>query len=184
MVLAIVSIIAGLLATAVLRSRDRAHLFACQSNLRQLYVAVSMYGQDYPAGALPQVQYGVGDPLAKWVRAMLPYYAGKEILTCPLWDSRSTGITMSYVLNDSFAHGASLHDAVDPSTTILLAERRPGYTHLDYHWQPGGLALQDSIDTGRHSGVSNYLFVDGHVEAMPFDYTLQPINMHNPGHYR
>lgn len=185
-VAAIISILSGVAVTVLARSRDRAQLAVCQSNMRQLGFALSMYAQDH-GGLLPQVHYGEGDLIAKWSAAITPYCQLRDI-QCPLWDRRATGLWLSYVLNSAFSHGESLLEVPDPSATILAAERRPGYTHLDYHWQAGphpgpgvdALALEDSIDVARHAGMSNYLFVDGHTETMPLDYTIQPINLHDP----
>jgi len=181
LVVAIICLLAGLALTVGVRSRERAEMTACAFNLRQLGMALSLYAYDHD-GYLPQVSYGAGDPQAKWLAATLPYYGGaREIEQCPAWDARAYG-RLSYVINASFSHGTALGSVPEPATTIIMAERRAGYTHLDYHWNEGWLALEDSIDGTRHGAVSNYLFADGHTEAMPFNLTLQPINMHDPQH--
>jgi len=180
-VLAIISILAGLVTTALVRARDDARRAACQTAMRQLSTGLTMYAQDY-GGMLPQVNYGRGDPMQKWLAALRPYfYRGWELDQCPLWYSAGSSGPFSYVINASYSHGSPMLTAINPTMTILLAERKPGYTHVDYHWAQGTLAMEDSIDSTRHNGMSNYLFVDGHVKALPFEYTLQPVNLHDPG---
>lgn len=70
-------------------------------------------------------------------------------------------------------------DVPNPSHTILLAEIRPGFylDHFMCHQWSSLRAAQNAVAYDRNeNGTSNYLFVDGHVEALPIEATFNPTN--------
>jgi prepilin-type N-terminal cleavage/methylation domain-containing protein/prepilin-type processing-associated H-X9-DG protein len=90
-VVAIIAILAGMIMPALARGRDKARAAACQSNLRQLAMAASMYDTDYgsyPIGwPRPEWLTGAFPPI--WYSQLQPYVgrsakeAGKGIFICP-----------------------------------------------------------------------------------------------------
>lgn len=103
----------------------------------------------------------------------------------------------SYLVNGYFVFGLGESGVDKPSTTIYFAERRsqpsgdiPPYCDYLYRpwWNPSNsLAPEDdmsatagAIATRRHLDLSNYVFADGHIKAMPFSQTYSPpaINLH------
>lgn len=69
--------------------------------------------------------------------------------------------------------------------TILVAEVNPdSYAdHIMTNYWAGIRDAENEVDQKRHAGVSNYLFVDGHVEPLELRATYDPdakINLWNP----
>lgn len=55
--------------------------------------------------------------------------------------------------------------------------------HIMCHLWKGESAALNALDYKRHGGVSHYLFLDGHVEALPVGNVFAPsknINLFNP----
>ncbi len=88
-VIAIISVLAGLLFPVFARSREKARLSTCTSNLRQIGQAIVMYTTDYDdsfpfAGTVLDPSEGVVDaPPLKVVLA--PYVKNDQIWYCPSW---------------------------------------------------------------------------------------------------
>lgn len=116
-----------------------------------------------------------------------------------------------YVINGFFAHGSSLTGFSNPAAQIFTSERHRNVAFFDYHpwastptndWERGmldgsgfvltdpetGAIAADATNIGRHTGGSNYAFLDGHAKWFKFVNTLdktKPVNditnwgMHN-----
>jgi prepilin-type N-terminal cleavage/methylation domain-containing protein len=81
-VIAIIAILMAVLMPALQRVREQAGKTACQSNLKQMGLVVSMYTDDFDGKF--HVESG-GDPHNSWVYVMRPYYSHEpEIRNCPL----------------------------------------------------------------------------------------------------
>jgi prepilin-type N-terminal cleavage/methylation domain-containing protein/prepilin-type processing-associated H-X9-DG protein len=80
-VIAIIAILAAILFPVFARAREQARRSACLSNLKQLSLAVLMYGQDYdevlPVGATQ------GNSLLNIVQAFMPYVKNRPVFYCP-----------------------------------------------------------------------------------------------------
>ncbi len=144
-VIAIIAILAGLLVPALGRSRDKARAAVCQSNLRQLGMAATMYDGDHGV-------YPIGWPLAEWLNAptppiwyrqLQPYVgrktsvAGQGIFICPgsiqRKDQRTGAAStaggfwgyLAYAQNTFINNGqrtVGSKDILDPVDTVLYGD--------------------------------------------------------------
>ena len=100
-VIAIIAILAAILFPVFARAREKARTAACQSNLKQLSLAVLMYAQDsdgmapygyeysyvgaFPAGRTPAGPW-------TWREFIQPYVMNTQLLVCPSGRSGQAGI--------------------------------------------------------------------------------------------
>ncbi len=117
-VLAILTVLAAITWPVIERSKERARISSCQSNLRQIGTAALMYAQDYDERLGPSIHGEYSDPgVAAWADDLLPYTASYALFECPsepakigandrgiLWrqgmTNRPDGRKYSYGLND------------------------------------------------------------------------------------
>jgi prepilin-type processing-associated H-X9-DG protein len=126
----------------------------CPENLKSLYIAFSMYTQDWDA--LP--------PSAGWMdnQDLVSKVQKNEWLHCPAVSNRRDE-KFGYAYNASLAerklNGKPLNEMADAAKTPLLYDS----TLL-------AKGAQDAFATlpkpGRHGGRNNILYCDGHVEAV------------------
>src|ERR1041384_980960 len=84
-VMAIIMILASMMLPALAKAKERAHTISCVNNLKQLGLAMQMYGDDNN-DKLPLangvISWTNNSP-EPWTRPLLTYYATTNILTCP-----------------------------------------------------------------------------------------------------
>jgi len=193
-VIAIIAILAALFLPAVTRSKEKARRAACQSNVRQLQIALQMYAGDHQ-DQLPPRDYEGG---AVWIDRLKPYYTDPNVLRCPT-DRRD--VAQSYLMNgfiDFFLVGSfsgnwdeffgsyktggfpglELSAIPEPADTITFGEKRAdsdGDAYMDI-WPPqyGSDHLLE-VDHGKHrsgsgerTGGSNYGLADGSVRFLKY----------------
>lgn len=202
-VIAIISLLAGMLLPALSGAKARAKRASCLSQIRQLQLGVQMYADDHE-GLLPPRDYQAG---AVWTDRLESYYGSRAILICPI-DRMETN--SSYLLNgfvDYFAmetfrgdwdaffgnyktggfSGMKISAIPQPSETILLGERKPdakGDAYMDI-WPPEyGSDHLTEVDHGKHrvggngrAGGSNYGFADGSARFLKFGEAFSPLNL-------
>ena len=192
-VIAIIGVLAGLLLPAVAAARGKAHAVACASNMRQIGLAVRMYADDH-GEAFPRSQHSAfAHGQQPWGLAIAPWLGSRttagtnslpEVYQCP--GNPRTG-PWSYGLNVYFELDASAGDdyagapktwgrvcsVPRPADTILLAEVPGGVDHVMPHFWTSPADCTD-VDSTRHGGRANYLFVDGHVESLRLESTYDP----------
>jgi len=177
---------------------------ACQSNMKQLGLALTQYMQDNDAEALPASVSPTGQ---SWREAIYPYVKSTGVYQCPD-DRRSGGSYSPTNLPKSYGavslgpgpdgkdRGAFagptqkptklLWDFINPSQTIMVTEMR-GWGGADWNMvSPAFLPT-----TGRRlyahfpkhwfferpPGRVNVLFMDNHVKALAPEDTLTPTNL-------
>lgn len=123
-VIAIIAILAAILFPVFAKVREKARQTSCNSNLRQLGLAILQYNQDYderfPSGTQPSAQ--------GWAAQLYPYVKSTGLYKCPD-DSTPQGVNpsgaatypLSYGYNGS-ASGATLASYNDVTKSVLLFE--------------------------------------------------------------
>ncbi|MBC7288436.1 MAG: prepilin-type N-terminal cleavage/methylation domain-containing protein [Armatimonadetes bacterium] len=83
-VITIIAILAAILFPVFARTRERARSTSCQSNLRQLGTAFSIYRSDYD-GRMPfMVYYNASNGLYyRWIHVLYPDVNNRQIFECP-----------------------------------------------------------------------------------------------------
>ena len=182
-VIAIIAILAAILFPVFARAREKARTASCQSNLKQLGLAMLMYAQDYdglfPHNLWPNIS-------TYWWQSTYPYIKNEQIYVCPS-DTRTFGSgwanAITYGYNNAFWDSGPINesDIVQPAKCCILADchnkaepdgvsgysegasRRmfypAGATTFSSYWHP---------NTGNfgavHNDGGNYAFCDGHVK--------------------
>ena len=123
-VIAIIAIIAAILFPVFAKVRENARRASCQSNLKQLSLALIQYTQDneehYPQGNYvdPWGFQGRG-----WAGEVYPYIKSTAVFRCP--DDPTALPAVSYCFNsnlDGHQVGGALVTSIAPSSTVLLSE--------------------------------------------------------------
>ena len=191
-VIAIIAILAAMLLPALQQARARARTTQCINHVRQIGQGESMYINDYNDFFHPKLVYDTAGTLQYWYRwattngkwwrhpvleyMFLPAVSGrpasvyrKTILQCP--ENRVTAQSgQSYMWSDSASHRKSLNNTPSqpfkytkvkrPAWKMLMVESKDAY---------GTGFNNDIIQTSlfAHSGKTNILFADLHVQSKP-----------------
>lgn len=189
-VLAVVSLLAGVLGISAQRARAAALRAQCLSHQRQIGQALLLYAHDH-GGYFPPTTHTTGSRRRdqSWIYELAPYLGNLEdIRICPADPpARQARIrrlnATSYALNDLVCDHPDHNHLLKiprPSRTILLftlSENRPPSATNDHihgaEWTSWTRALND-IEPDRHRigaraldrlrGSANYLYADGRVE--------------------
>lgn len=81
-VIAIIAILAAILFPVFAQAREKARQTSCLSNMKQLGLALTMYGTDYD-GTLMQTTYEVPNLKVHWSYVLQPYVKNLGIFVCP-----------------------------------------------------------------------------------------------------
>jgi prepilin-type N-terminal cleavage/methylation domain-containing protein/prepilin-type processing-associated H-X9-DG protein len=193
-VIAIIAILAAILFPVFAKAREKARTSSCQSNLKQLGLAMSQYVQDYDE-RFPGSWQGTGYNAAQgytWRIMVLSYLKNQQVFTCPSRDQDNTwnpsggpytagewGGTSSYGGNRIHWDPGSPTDALNntslaaftaTSETVLLAERDGATDQFPYQSNNHNFARTALTGGTRHLDGSNYLYADGHVKWLKPDF--------------
>ena len=188
-VVAIIAILAAILFPVFLKARARAYRATCQSNLKQLGLAVTLYAQDSDEKLMPGHLLAASNPdgggnYGGWAGPIYPFLRAPTVFLCPT-DPRTPlttgGVTsnpLTYFANINLSAGAApaglpLSALTAPSATVMLAEATGG--GLSASTAP----LTDPAESfsifanqfvsvtapgaNRHEGGRDFLLADGHV---------------------
>ena len=191
-VIAIIAILAAILFPVFARARENARRASCQSNLKQLGIAMTMYTQDYDE---KMVIHGAGAVDQWWPYRLWPYMKSHQIAFCPSAEKeylKIIGLGTADTSDDSYFGGygivyefanpgipstpkppLSLSQFEFPAQSMLLFDIGHGGSPDRYYegggfWNYGSSSTtppyhRDRIAT-RHFEGSNLLFADGHVK--------------------
>jgi prepilin-type N-terminal cleavage/methylation domain-containing protein/prepilin-type processing-associated H-X9-DG protein len=188
-VIAIIGTLVALLLPAVQSARSSARSASCKNNLRQVGIALHQYCQTH-AGEFPEWYHSGAEHT--WIYTLAPFFENVDQLRIcpedPKWRERLDARASSYVINDYLA-APEVPDAVrninklaaTSRTLVVLegADKRgpdPEYDHahtsqwfsqLNQDWGLVESAVLEDIQPDRHFENSHYLYVDGHVVAIP-----------------
>jgi prepilin-type N-terminal cleavage/methylation domain-containing protein/prepilin-type processing-associated H-X9-DG protein len=176
-VTAIIAILAGLLMPAVASAREGGRGAACESHLQQVGMATLMYAMDWE-GRLPahwRVEQGyIGIDV---FRLLLPYLRDYRILVCPSLPGDWRNVR-GYGYNHVYLNYRLLDSVADPAGTIMFCDnsRKPG-SNPPAHCFPPGYPGADNGPEPRHNGMTNFVFLDGHVKRLAPAQTVSPVNL-------
>ena len=174
-VIAIISILASMLLPTLGRAKEKGNTIACTSNLRQLGLAMQMYGDDneerLPSAHLPIVPFNSPSPVA-WVVPLRDYYKNTNILRCRSMSQkyRQSGINYfmgsraQYVENGGYSP-VILRNIYVPSFYILSGDCNANVDPNDADLDDCTIdVLFDPQNTPSpvHNGRLNILFADWH----------------------
>jgi len=195
-VIAIITILAGILFPVFAEAREKARQSACLSNERQIGVAIQLYCQDFdeslPSGCAWQNGRG-------WAGQAFPYVKSVGLVRCPDDatgpDKGDPGLLISYALNCNTA-GKPLAAFDSPAQTVLLFEVNDSFADIrrmesasptgrglptdncpecgkpfgaDYYATGNLGSVAQPLSTTRrpyHDPMSNYVAADGHVKSL------------------
>ena len=153
----------------------------CQSNLKQLGLAMIQYAQDngerFPPLAIHAVAsstdsfskqpYGWADAIQIYARNLDVLQCPSEKVTVPSEDATQSGYT-DYWFNTNL-NALPCREIQDTAWTFLLGEGNDGRDGADARYNRNVLPqrwLDDANSPAqRHLGTGSYLFADGHVKA-------------------
>lgn len=183
-VIAIIAILAAILFPVFARAREKARQASCQSNMKQIGLALTMYRNDYDetnfryylnntGGFTPVGASGPADCYVCAADVFQPYVKNIQIFRCP---SGASGAGL-FDAHSSYAMNCSINAAKDasigaPANTIAYVEAGCHYINPVGCWgvnQPDGYRLQGS----RHNGGSNVTYYDGHSKWQKESWLLQ-----------
>ena len=140
-VIAIIGILAALLLPTLQKARERARQTRCMVNLKQIYVAMQEYGNDYDGYIVPYCQYGAGN--LSWADLLKPYTkGGPGVHASYRQKSDGTWVFFEYMLffcptRHSMGHRYSMngyYTTYSANNNIMGDPRKPEYNP----WAPPG----------------------------------------------
>jgi prepilin-type N-terminal cleavage/methylation domain-containing protein/prepilin-type processing-associated H-X9-DG protein len=185
-VIAVLAVLSALLFPVFAQVREVARKATCLSHQRQLGAAVALYTQDYDE-RFPQTHptasssdFSTAEMIleAPWRTLMEPYIRSAGLYHCPSDWGAPKWHPSSYGPNGLTVYGAGLAQVAQPARTVYLAELEEGSLLDDFSPWYGEQALRKELATCRHRDGAVYLFVDGHVQWLPFERTWTPENLY------
>lgn len=208
-VIAIIAILAAIILPVFAQAEDKSMCTVCQSNMKEISLALSMYLQDYD-GAFPAQPYddkingggGVAnwkDPDANpnWARSLEPYIKDTHIPECPC--SKKASIcrancemevdSISYPLSifgngEIFKDGISESDISDSSDTVVFqcAGQTWNSCFLAPYWNKYVKKWTSFVDTDwcEHKDGTNIIFADCHVKWRSYESLVSDLSIFDP----
>ncbi len=137
-VIAIIALLAAILFPVFARARENARRASCQSNLKEIGVALLQYTQDYDEG-FPGVWFGSptgwdsqsnAGTYYKWMDAAYPYIKSEQVFNCPSdarngkYKFRTADAYGSYTYSNAYFTGGDNYTgpASDYANNLLLSQ--------------------------------------------------------------
>jgi len=189
-VIAVIAILAAILFPVFAQAREKARQATCQSNLKQIGNAVTMYTQDYDETMPNSGSSGNSGDVTGILQPYTKQQFGQGIWKCPShgtltaqsgWTS-SYGYNWQYLLaaGPDYPHsdyngfsnpGVPLSFLSRPTETICFMDDTAPQGNVNlwsYVVRPNDTVNNDGMGRPhfRHQGMADVLFCDGHVKAM------------------
>lgn len=177
-VIAIIGILAAMLLPVLSAAKKRAKAIQCVNDVRQIGIAFNLYAQEHDDHLMQRyygfnangVEIGYDELLVPYITRNNTLTNDARIFVCPSQLQSDYPYQPGYGMNwyyDNIKVGAILNQ----SETILVAETL-GPNDTGSH-----RADRDSVDPGeldseRHTGQANYLFLDNHVTVLKWTDTV------------
>jgi prepilin-type N-terminal cleavage/methylation domain-containing protein/prepilin-type processing-associated H-X9-DG protein len=164
-VIAIIAILAAILFPVFARARENARRSSCQSNLRQLGLALMQYTQDYderyPSASTtsPQVPpggwwSGATSQLWFWPQITHPYHRSIDAFKCPSGSAEVASPLMGH-------YGANRHILVPDTTTVVSQAALKSPSTLYLCFDSGSYMLRANSTSSVVSARGTYWYLPG-----------------------
>ncbi|MHB9124593.1 MAG: DUF1559 family PulG-like putative transporter [Armatimonadota bacterium] len=177
-VIAIIAILAAILFPVFAKARDKARQASCESNMKQIGLAIMMYVQDYDE-TFPLIDVPTAIAKEDFFAYLLdPYIKNRNIYACPsksgTMPRNDMGVNgyASYSLfgdnwpDDYSFPAASLASVNSPASVIMVIEEcvdRGSWGDMACRFATPAVGSY-VFYPGNHSGGLNIAFADGHVK--------------------
>jgi prepilin-type N-terminal cleavage/methylation domain-containing protein/prepilin-type processing-associated H-X9-DG protein len=187
-VIAIIAILAAIIFPVFSMVREKARQASCQSNLRQIAMAVKMYTVDYDEKFPIQDTFGVSWPTgipswidpsidSNWARSIFPYIKSYKVLVCLSSKLIEDPYPVSYFGNGMIFETHISEAAVEsPSNTVIFQcygkAERVLYDFPTKYRSPNQWFYEGENDWHQffmHADGTNFAFVDGHVKWLSYN---------------
>ena len=190
-VIAIIGVLVALLLPAVQSARASARSASCKNNMRQIGLAIHQFS-DTHGGDFPEWWHADKKGARSWIYTLAPHLEDVDaIRICPedaLADERLRAQATSYLINEYLAKAGvveatrNLRQIAATSRTMAMfeiADRLSAipdneHAHASIWFAPlyvqrGEVLsqIESELQIDRHLQTAHYLFLDGHVEAIP-----------------
>ncbi|RYG55240.1 DUF1559 domain-containing protein, partial [bacterium] len=153
LVLVILSVGAAVMLPVGSPSRGNSKRSQCQSNLKQIGLAVKQYVQDYDERFPPVAVVKQGN----WAGSIQPYLKSWQLLQCPSDDSRALMKT-DYFYNSNLAKVFEKDIEVVPQTVLLGEGRSDSPTNYAFPSFPSEWLKDEKSPLYRHLDGANIAF--------------------------
>ncbi len=201
-VIAIIAILASILFPVFARARENARRASCQSNLKQIGLAVMQYQQDYDERTMPYeagtttwmgtyVDNGTDDYFDLSNSLIQPYMKSGQVAQCPsspiypITSAQTTPVAYAYnthyLSSEGAGGGGGVRGGVNTAVIEMPAETVLMMDGITWGGSPaawGSPGYMFGPSTGltrghaRHLSTANVLWVDGHVKATRLSYLI------------
>ncbi|MEO7715978.1 MAG: DUF1559 domain-containing protein [Capsulimonas sp.] len=189
-VIAIIAILAAILFPVFAKAREKARQISCASNEKQIGLALLQYAQDYDE------TYPDRSPddatKTSWRTCITAYVKSVKVFSCPSnpdtniisYDRMySSSYVCNYTANGEFGQDFSQQYRGENGRGVFGDVAAPGVTLASMQAPAQTIAVSEGTHEGwpdmnlmnhfnnldfyaGHTGVTNFLFADGHVKAM------------------